>query len=350
MNLFLARYKFISLASALLIAQLLSWRILPVPVQPYRWRIAAGIALALLTGLATQSEPYRTMLLLGPGSAVDFSLQGFIILVATGLGLLATCALALAQRSPLRLWLPQTTIVGIAMVLGIAAFFGTSNGWLGTYFRYSGILLSTFCVIAMINTEDRKDPRHLITLASCLALSLLPLKSMWEHPYRLTQPISAQTEAAPDARGARLLRVDATTRDVLAAFAKLRATQPPGAPRRALIDLSGQLPLTAFLLQADTPRSGWVLAGYPGSQALFDHTYGSIPLQTLENAWILEAPSASSSLSPTLLNRRGLDFPDAYVPVALTWSEYLKSHLVLWQPRNDATSAQASSLRQGVQH
>ncbi|MBO6797754.1 hypothetical protein [Maricaulis sp.] len=335
---FLSAYPVIIAAATSLFALQLSRPALTGRTRQYSGWLSGLLLIILAIAIGLQSADYQALLFGELPRRTNFSLQSFaLVTTAVGGSLIATL-LALIYRSPASAWLPRVCVVLIALVLGIAAFFGTQSGWYATYFRYSGVLLAALCLVTLSTHSRQIDIRFSVALATSAVLCLLPVKNLLDIPYRLPAPLSEQTEAVPEGRGTRFMRVDAPTRELLTTFAQVRNSQPADAPRRALIDLSGRLPMVAFQLDADTPRSAWILSMYPGSQALFDYTYDSLPLQTLESAWILEAPAWDRSLAPDALNARGLDFPEAYTPVAMTWSDYLNSPLILWERQGEVAT------------
>lgn len=231
---------------------------------------------------------------------------------------------------------PETTknvaVLLSGLMIAVATFFGTSNGWIYNLDRYAGIFVAS---IILVSVMYRRHKSSFISTSLFLfsgLFSLLHLKNMVYFPYRLPMPLTAQTAPVTSLRGLTYMRVDVPTKQLLEDLA--RAQQPlaalPEAP--VLIDLSGRLPMTAFLLNVSTPRSAWVLSGYNGSQALFDYTYRDLEYCTLQSAWILESPGWAHSFDPSTLTERGLKFPEDYSLVLQSWSPYIKSELKLWAP------------------
>jgi len=110
------------------------------------------------------------------------------------------------------------------------------------------------------------------------------------------------------------------------------ARLPDAGCNPALIDLSGRLPMVAFLLDLSTPRTPWALSGYSGSQALFDHTITSLDRATVRSAWVLQSPARGNSHDPAILARHGLTFPDDYEAALETLSDYVQSPIIIWIP------------------
>ena len=328
------RYLLIIIAGIFTTSFALAARIEELKLAPHQGRMQSVAALALLLCIALTNQDFLPLFLQDLPRRTNFSAQAFLLIVTAVGGCIAVLVYAITRKCITKNLARRLIVVAIALILGISAFFGTQSGWLASYFRYSGVLLAALCVACFRSSEQRNEVGFGVALLGCVVLCLQPIKNLLMIPYRLPAAISAQTEAVPTGRGTRMMRVDPATRDMIATFSGVRNSQPNLAPRRQLVDLSGRLPMVAFQLGAKTHRSAWVLSGYPGSQALFDYTYQSVDASILETAWILEAPLYERSLSPQVLFARGLDFPDNYRVVAATWSGYLNSPLILWEPIN----------------
>ncbi|WP_323760974.1 hypothetical protein [Maricaulis sp.] len=266
--------------------------------------------------------------------SVDFGAMSFTILISTASALVITPAIAVLSRAPVGLWIKDWAALLMMLTLCVAAFFGTGSNWLVKFQFFSGTLIVLFGIFLMAERTGTFWKTTAIFLVLSYAYVFVSMKHAYQLPYRLPSDLSTQREPVEAVRGMAFMRVDPSTRSFMEDIASLQSRLPETGPNPALIDLSGRLPMVAFLLDLSTPRTPWALSGYSGSQALFDHTIASLDEETVRNAWILESPARENSHDPAVLARHGIAFPDDYDPVLETWSDYVQSPIIIWIPRH----------------
>jgi hypothetical protein len=107
----------------------------------------------------------------------------------------------------------------------------------------------------------------------------------------------------------------------------------PGTP---LIDLTGETPGAAYILDGRAYGFPWLLGGYPGSDsAALDILYEWEPDQ-LDRAWVLSAAVSNKwSISVSILSEVGLDFPSEYVEAGRLHQPVSDRQQILWKPLSE---------------
>jgi|GEM_PF-3252287 len=309
-------------------------------IPPALSRTSDWVGVALLLGavlsLAFGPTDLRALYTQAWSGSPDFGAMGFAILVCAVSALVLIPVIALWRRAPFDHWLRDWAVLLATLALCMAAFFGTGSNWLVKFQFFAGTLIGLFAIFLIAGSGGRLWKSTAIFLLLAFAYVFLSMKHAYQLPYRLPSDLSTQSEPVESARGMTFMRVDPSTRRFIEDITSLQERLPEAGPNPALIDLSGRLPMVAYLLDLSTPRTPWALSGYSGSQALFDHTIASLDRATVRNAWVLQSPARENSHDPAVLARHGLTFPDDYEAVLETWSDYVQSPIIIWIPLQNA--------------
>jgi len=80
----------------------------------------------------------------------------------------------------------------------------------------------------------------------------------------------------------------------------------------ALLDMTGQSPGIAYVLNAQAPGIAWMIGGYPGSETVIKNALDKVHCKVLANAWLLTEPEGPRSIDADLLMNFGAQIERDY--------------------------------------
>lgn len=257
------------------------------------------------------------VVLLVAGIMLTIQLQGYgkswwaLLLFGTVLLWLAE-RLCRERALPARAALPTLGLTILLFALPVAYSIGT-NGSLPAHTQMAAV----FGVVAMMLPLRRLWALELIhpgalvaTLATlCLPTLVLQLRSLDDPSFTYRQRTGLLQQQWPVALGAAgdEVRVDAVTRanleGVMAAVHE--AGYIAGEP---ILDVSGDGPGLVYALGGRPVGVAWLIGGYAGSERVASRVLNSVPVTTLQQAWVLSVddnPRALRSWARLLQERAG---------------------------------------------
>lgn len=223
--------------------------------------------------------------------------------------------LSTKPKSGLLRSIPHLPIALLFLVMPHVYAFGTNgNYWItGSSAAIFWLLAAVIISIAIIRTQAYWIlPLQLVFATQVVTAAIL--QAGFEHPYRQPQPLRMNTSVlSVGPQNSILILSDAHAEFIKTAVkASLEAGLTSNTP---VIDLSGQSPGILFALNATSIGQAWMIGGYPGSQKLAEAALLEVSCQKISAAWLLYEPKGPRSISPTLMNRFGIAFPDRYEKV-----------------------------------
>lgn len=240
-----------------------------------------------------------------------------------------------------RLETRRLAVVVVLVLTSVAAVFWTGSLWFPRL-AWVGVFVMLALVVA-IHSEDRW---HFVAgTGSAVAVLVMMQVAFWtvasQTPYRLPDPLMAQTIQTDVRHGRSTLRTDQPTHDLLTALtaASRNLAGCEGDARPVLLDMTGRMPMVAYHINARPPGRSWVLSGYPGSPDLFRFIVGRLDDATLQSAWILDAPDYTHNHDADVLAERGIDFRQDYDRVLDVYTPYPDTQLRLYRPKGGVACA-----------
>lgn len=302
-------------------------RLDPVALPRALWGVYAGVMLLTWAGLHRAKS--NRMLVIIAAAALVFLVAGMAPTPPVpfqGMMLTApiiTALLMVRWRSIPR----QTRALGLLLLaLPYAYAFGTDNNYWEVAAR-SGIFWALGCTVLLL--PHRPQAGLTLGLAG-LVLTLFLLGFATQFPYRQSAALAQQQTSVtiqtsdmhvPEDTGQHIRAVQSAAADM---------GWHSGTP---LLDLSGQSPGMAYVLNAKPIPSAWSLGGYTGSDAAFAWQLSTRECGELSESWVLLQPDSPRQLSIKTLEASGLYLTAYASSSAAGW--------VLYKPRNPRLLKQA---------
>lgn len=291
------------------------------------------LLLAMLVGSAVL---FRENYWMGGTGHLWRSGEAMALMAALGIVSLAVGLIIRPPEMPKRPPLRPVLLAVLLFVSAMAFSFGSSNG----LFRQSSMAAVFFfmsLLVAAVSLETGVRQRWLSSTAILLTL-MLSAKLIWDMPngpYRLPEPLDAQTHEIWLGDGNTRLYVDEATAAHVLALRDM-AEQHGWMSGTPLIDLTGGTPVAALALGGRPVSVPWLTGGYPGSDQAAEYLLMRAAPETLHQSWLLLAPTGRRSISEQVLEPIGLDFPGSYVRVGKTVTGHRAETQFLWRPRSTA--------------
>ncbi|MDR1085453.1 MAG: hypothetical protein LBP22_11520 [Deltaproteobacteria bacterium] len=214
-------------------------------------------------------------------------------------------------------------------LLPIAYGLGSSNSIFATSaFSAFFLLLALLTFLRRFSSLTEYTTR-LIILAICSQfLSIGILYTSLANPYRQIKNIWTYNKQISIQTGTEPVYLPDYLASYLSSLHKIAEDNNfrPGDP---IIDLSGRIPGVAFAVRGLTPETPWIIAGNPGSQALFSLALKKIPCQDLAKTWLLwDTKPSSEPLNPKALLESGIDPEDVDIIGTLAYPRLLEDNVL----------------------
>jgi len=300
-------------------------------LNAFRWEVQAAAPAMLASALGAGVTVAAIAMWLGPFRRA--ALSALVIILVGG------CVLGLIV-GPIRWWLPWTSLgvlllwivdgatrrpfrwvradmadialMVLLLALPVAFSFGTNNSLLEHSQR-----AAVFPVVALLLRLLRLSRLGILArpaMIACMAALCVPtlvtqLRAATDvhYTYRLLSALGKQ--AIPISFGAanNELLVDASTHEALGSL--IGTARSVGlAPGQAILDFTGDGPGLIYALEGRPVGLAWLPGGYPGSRAIAARIIEKLPLQALQDAWLLSSdnnPRAISDWQQLLIARLG---------------------------------------------
>jgi hypothetical protein len=215
----------------------------------------------------------------------------------------------------------------------LAYVFGTGNHIIHAMSNSMIFIMASLIIVNFI--LDKKLHTRVFTTLTGLMMSILIYLSINNgnaHPYRLITNISEQTQRVELLGG---LYVDKITKKYINDLQYLSKKYNADNKQISLIDMTGGSPGANVILNASFFGQVWLLGGYKGSIPFAQKILQSYSdTVKLKQSWILVAPDGSIKLDLNILNRVGLDFPNAYIKIGTVKTAHRNETQELWIPNN----------------
>jgi hypothetical protein len=269
-----------------------------------RFIAEAGIFVLFLYYNFILNRPERLELGYGP-------YQSLLYLACIPLGVLLF--LWLLPKSDWRRYLALPTLGAvIVFLLPYVYIFGSNNNyWM------SGSAACVFWVLSLVwlLAPVLHGYRGRLTLLVLAFATVLGTAGMFlygvDRPYR--QPDRLEDNRTPVALGEGMRKHYLST--PVAAYvteAKTLVEQAGFTIGTPVLDFSGQSPGLIFAIGGAAVGQGWLIGGYPGSEAYVQESLRLIQADILARSWLIVEPDGPRSVSPQMLDAFGLPFPTHY--------------------------------------
>ena len=201
------------------------------------------------------------------------------------------------------------------LLLPVVYAFGTRTQWweLGSKAGSFWVAAAILWAVRSGPTAVRQERFVVLTLVSVATACTVSMSAMlW--PYRLTGPISAQTEVV-QIGGSELKLSPQTAAYVGAAMAESRAA---GLKEGTFVmDLTGSSPGLVYVIGGASRGLPWFIGGRPASDKTIERLFRQLSCETLASGWLLVEPDGSRSLDESrLLRSMGAELSSDYESVA----------------------------------
>ena len=224
-------------------------------------------------------------------------------------------------------------IFATLLILAISVSYGTGRPIIkhascAYVFLGLGVIFLSRWIIA-----DNKDSLlHWIFPSFVSLSSMIVLLSAFNNPYKLVSSISEQTSPVSFMATNGILKVDNITANYIKKL-KLDAFNAGWKTRLPLIDLTGVTPGATIILDAEILATAWLAGGYINSYKYVLKALSLSDPKKIRQAWILVAPNGKSKLSPAILLKYNLKFPENYEMVSQLKSGWSNEKQELWRPK-----------------
>lgn len=278
------------------------WRLDDWPMNSMLWQVSFGLVVVVAAcimrprlvpcvGIAACIAAWCVMAayVLPEGDALPYA--GLVVLGPVVGALLISVRPAPGRAS----WVLALCFLALPLVY---AFGSTNDYW------FMAQCVGLFWVLAAAVVLAPHRPHALLPLAIVAqTLTVVLVALAMQHPYRQAAPLAAQqTHIA--VRGTDL-KVAPDIALLLPPMETL-AQEAGFLPRQPLIDMSGENPLVAYMLNATPMPMAWTLGGYKGSAALLEKKLDAVGCAAFANSWVIDAPEGARRIPLAVLERRGM--------------------------------------------
>ena len=248
------------------------------------------------------------------------------------IGMIKTIHLDMMQNNPIPLT-RMLIIYVVLIMLAISVSYGTGRPIIKhASCAYIFLGLSVSFLSRWIITENKDSLLHWIFPAFVCFSSTIVLISAFNNPYRLTSSISKQTSPISFMATSGILKVNSITA-IYVKKLKSDALNAGWKRRLPLIDLTGVSPGATLILDAEILAKPWFLGGFINSNKFALKVLSFSDPKKIRQAWILVAPNGKSKLSPAILLKYNLKFPENYEMVSQLKSGWSNEKQELWRPK-----------------
>ena len=287
-----------AMVSCVLIASLRTLR--------WRWIPYGFLLLVSLVGLAMAARVCCST----PHYA---NFRGMLMLAVPVAAAISATAMVYARWTTGIFWSRPALAVVVTFAMAPHAYaFGTGNNY-----WQSASAMSIFWLHAGLATLIPTVSRATVWLSvlpvalGAQMISLLVTNMALAHPYRQPSPITTTMQEVAGGPGPGGLHLDAG----YARYVDAIRAAAGGAGFRSgtpVIDLTGHSPGSIYVLGAHAVGVPWLLGGYPGSDQSATRILSSVACSEMAAAWLLVEPNGPRHLSPTVLERSGIEVQANY--------------------------------------
>ncbi|MDR9498516.1 MAG: hypothetical protein RI556_08770 [Hydrogenovibrio sp.] len=222
--------------------------------------------------------------------------QGVFLLLLSLSPLVYFYTVSLATKSTPSI--KENFLILICFILVYSYAFGTNNN----YFIKYHIVFFFFALAGSVLLRNHISLRSALVFIIVLqSVLILNLTKSYEYPYRQPQPLLDNTSHTKVHTSQLLLEKNFSDyiMEVGVVKSKTSATN--------YIDLSGQMPTLAYVLDLKPIGVAWLLGGYPGSYEFAYQVLSKAGCRRFENAILLYESDGPRSIDISLLSEFGLD-------------------------------------------
>ncbi|MDR2406341.1 MAG: hypothetical protein LBE27_08240 [Deltaproteobacteria bacterium] len=211
------------------------------------------------------------------------------------------------------------------------------------------LLLALLTLLSYFSSGKSFNIQLIVISATTLIISMAIVHTSLAHPYRQPWWIWDNNAKISIQEGRGQLILSPLTSLYIEALRKIAIENgfKPGTP---VIDLSGLIPGSIYVLDGYTPKNAWILAGRNDRTDYFRYLISTIPCEEIVNTWLLQDDTVDAEpINPKILLESGLDIDTdyrivgkVYFPKLFEYNAFYVGHHFLFKPTKNYDEALAA--------